>query len=252
MKVTLLQIDSKWMDERGNILRATALMDSLPGSDLYVLPEMWSTGFVTDTMENVPDEKHSVALQWMKEEAARRRCAICGSLAVRDDEGAYRNRLYFVDGRHDRVAYYDKHHLFSYGGENLHYTPGQHHTIVAYEGMRILLLTCYDLRFPCWIRYADDRAYDVILLVANWPQGRQSAWQILTAARAIENQSYFIGVNRVGDDLVTHYIGGSCAIDPIGRTMVSLGDTAEAVSVALSQSEQLRRREKFPVLDDRD
>lgn len=253
MKVTLLQTDICWGDAPANIKQAEALIDASEDSDLYVLPEMWSTGFATQPEELAHDVNHNEALQWMRSVTIKRKCAISGSLAVRLEDGSYRNRHYFVDGRNQQEVFYDKHHLFTYGGEDKYYTAGQSHTIIEYEGFRILLLTCYDLRFPCWSRYADKLEYDVIVVVANWPESRQSAWQILTRARAIENQSYLIGVNRVGDDEYSHYTGCSCVIDSIGRTLGQCHrNQVETLTIELSLSELHRRREKFRVLDDRD
>ena len=253
MKVTLLQTDICWGDAPANIKQAETLIDASEDSDLYVLPEMWSTGFATQPEELAHDVNHNEALQWMRSVTIKRKCAISGSLAVRLEDGSYRNRHYFVDGRNQQEVFYDKHHLFTYGGEDKYYTAGQSHTIIEYEGFRILLLTCYDLRFPCWSRYADKLEYDVIVVVANWPESRQSAWQILTRARAIENQSYLIGVNRVGDDEYSHYTGCSCVIDSIGRTLGQCHrNQVETLTIELSLSELHRRREKFRVLDDRD
>ena len=253
MKVSLLQTDIAWGDIPENIRRAEELMSVSDGSDLYVLPEMWSTGFATLPEGIAHQEEHNDALRWMRQKATERQCAICGSLAVHLNDGTFRNRHYFVDGRNHQEVFYDKHHLFTYGGENKYYTAGQQHTIVEYEGFRILLLTCYDLRFPCWSRYADDRAYDTIVVVANWPESRQSAWHILTRARAIENQAYLVGVNRVGDDEYSHYVGASCVIDPIGRTLGQCRQNqTEVLTVDLSLEELHRRRSKFRVLEDRD
>ena len=253
MKVTLLQTDICWGDAPANIKQAEALIDASEDSDLYVLPEMWSTGFATQPEKLAHDVNHNEALQWMRSVTIKRKCAISGSLAVRLEDGSYRNRHYFVDGRNQQEVFYDKHHLFTYGGEDKYYTAGQSHTIIEYEGFRILLLTCYDLRFPCWSRYADKLEYDVIVVVANWPESRQSAWQILTRARAIENQSYLIGVNRVGDDEYSHYTGCSCVIDSIGGTLGQCHrNQVETLTIELSLSELHRRREKFRVLDDRD
>ena len=253
MKVTLLQTDICWGDAPANIKQAEALIDASEDSDLYVLPEMWSTGFATQPEKLAHDVNHNEALQWMRSVTIKRKCAISGSLAVRLEDGSYRNRHYFVDGRNQQEVFYDKHHLFTYGGEDRYYTAGQSHTIIEYEGFRILLLTCYDLRFPCWSRYADKQEYDVIVVVANWPESRQSAWQILTRARAIENQSYLIGVNRVGDDEYSHYTGCSCVIDSIGGTLGQCHrNQVETLTIELSLSELHRRREKFRVLDDRD
>ncbi len=253
MKVTLLQTDIVWGNADENIQRAEGLIENVGESDLFVLPEMWSTGFATQPEGIAHEANRNGALEWMRKVAFDKKCAICGSLAIHLPDGTYRNRHYFIDGRHHRESFYDKHHLFTYGGENRYYTSGHEHTVVEYEGFRLLLLTCYDLRFPCWSRYSDELNFDGIIIVANWPQSRQSAWQILTRARAIENQAYLLGVNRVGDDEYSHYIGASCVIDPIGRCMLQCQhDCMEARSVDISLSELKRRRQKFRVLDDRD
>ena len=201
LHATILQTDIEWGRPLCNIRQAERLMEQAPESDLYVLPEMWATGFATEPQGIAEDEGGSAALLWMRSTARSRQCAICGSLAIRiprqDGVGecTYHNRHYFIDGRAGSEACYDKHHLFTYGHEDRYYTPGQQHTIVSYMGFRLLLLTCYDLRFPLWSRYADDLQFDVIVCVANWPDSRQNAWQILTRARAIENQAYLIGCN---------------------------------------------------------
>lgn len=253
MKVTLLQTDIHWAQPLENIHEAARLLSAADGSDLYVLPEMWSTGFATDAEGIAEDEDDNVALLWMQREAHERCCAVAGSLAVRLADGTCRNRHYFVDGRADRVSWYDKRHLFTYGHEDRCYTAGTEHTIVNYAGFRLLLLTCYDLRFPCWSRYATGREYDAIILVANWPQSRQSAWQVLTRARAIENQCFLIGCNRVGADPHSHYAGYSVVVDPIGRTVGQCRkDRQQVLTVDMELNELQRRRDKFRVLDDRD
>ena len=253
MKVTILQLDIAWGDPAENIHRAEQLMAEQPGSDLYVLPEMWSTGFATEPTDIAEDESTSISLEWMKTTACQRQCAICGSLAIRTINGIYKNRHYFIDGRKDAVSYYDKHHLFRYGGEDRFYEPGEEHTIVEYMGFRLLLLTCYDLRFPVWSRYADQLQYDAIIAVANWPESRQNAWHILTRSRAIENQAYFIACNRVGDDAYSHYRGMSAIISPIGKTLASCPANEPSTASFLLNLESLRtKREKFKVLEDRD
>ena len=252
MKVTLIQLDIEWGSPDENIRRVESLMDSEPNSDLYVLPEMWSTGFVVIPDNVVENEANSVALQWMRKEARKRNCAISGSIAI-NIEGSYRNRHYFIDGHTGLEQYYDKHHLFSYGGESKYYKPGNEHTIVNYNGFSFLLLTCYDLRFPLWIRYADSLKYDTIICVANWPEKRQNAWQSLIRARAIENQAFFIGCNRVGNDPISHYCGDSAIINPNGFTMKSCQpNTEEAVSCDLNIDEVRKIRLKYRFLDDLD
>lgn len=253
MKVVMLQTNISWANPDENIRQAQQLMDEAPDGDLYVLPEMWSTGFATQPEGIAAEEADNAALKWMLQTAKERQCAISGSLAVKAEDGSFRNRHYFIDGRAGKTNFYDKHHLFSYGGEHLAYTPGQAHTIVNYMGWRLLLLTCYDLRFPCWSRYADGLEYDAVICVANWPSSRQSAWQLLNRARAIENQCYMIGVNRVGDDQRCHYIGASAVIDVTGRTVAQcrLG-VPQALTCDIQLEELQRRRTKFRVLDDRD
>lgn len=253
MRVTLLQTDICWADPEANICEAERLLSQQEGSNLYVLPEMWSTGFMTEPAGLLQSEEGNAALQWMQQTARQKRCAICGSLAVRIPDGTFRNRHYFVDGIENRLYFYDKRHLFTYGHEYRHYTAGQTHTIVRYCGMRLLLLTCYDLRFPCWSRFATGREFDAIVIVANWPESRQSAWQLLTRARAIENQCFLIGVNRVGDDRHSHYAGASAVIDCNGKTLGQCRrNTVQALTVEIDYAELQRRRMKFRVLDDRD
>ena len=228
-------------------------MATQAGSDLYVLPEMWSTGFATEPEDIAADESNNVALEWMRQEARQRRCAVCGSLAVRLSDGSYRNRHYFVDGRSGTECYYDKHHLFTYGHEDRCFTAGQEAKVVRYEGFRLLLLVCYDLRFPVWSRYAEGREYDAIVVVANWPDSRQAAWQVLTRARAVENLCYLVGVNRVGDDINSHYKGCSCVVDCYGKTLgYCRADEVQALTVTLDLAELQRRRGKFRSLEERD
>ncbi len=251
MKISILQTDIAWGDPEENIKRVGELMSD--DSDLFVLPEMWSTGFATEPVGIAEDEPDSVALNWMKEEAAARKCAISGSIAIRTNDGIYHNRHYFVNGRENTITYYDKHHLFSYGGEDRYYENGETQTVVNYRGWNFLLLTCYDLRFPLWSRYSDNVTYDAIIVVANWPENRQNAWQILTRARAIENQAFLIGVNRVGADKYCKYAGGSAVISPIGKTIAHCDkNTVQAVSCIIDLDELKHKREKFRVLEERD
>ena len=253
MKVTLLQTDIRWLQPQSNIDAADRLIAGNAGSDLYVLPEMWSTGFVTDPRGVALPEAGNEALRWMQQTALQHRCAISGSLAVVDADGRYRNRHYLADGRAGKLYYYDKHHLFTFGHEDRYYTPGTSHQVVSYGGMTLLLLTCYDLRFPVWCRNTRQQRFDAIVLVANWPQARQAAWQLLPRARAIENQCYVVAVNRVGDDQFGHYIGCSAVIDPIGRTIAQgHRDRHEAITVTLEKAELERRRARFDVLSDSD
>lgn len=165
-------------------------------------------------------------------------------------DGTLRNRFYFVkpDGEFD---YYDKRHMFTYGGENKHYAPGKRRVVVEYKGIRFLLLTCYDLRFPVWARNRGD--YDAIIITANWPESRQHVWDALTKARAIENQCYVIAANRTGCDPNCHYTGGSVIIDAKGHTVTQAkGQAAQTITADIDIEALHTFRCKFPVLDDRD
>ena len=258
MKVTILQTDIEWGSPLENIRRAEALMAKEPEADLYVLPEMWATGFATEPQGIAEEESSSASLSWMRRTARNRQCAICGSLAINCQLSIvnyqlYYNRHYFIDGRSGREWFYDKHHLFSYGGEDRYYTAGKSHTVVEYMGFRLLLVTCYDLRFPMWSRFADNLQFDAIICVANWPESRQNAFQILTRARAIENQAYLIACNRVGDDDYSHYRGCSCILSPIGKTLAACHPNIPDTATFTLDLDQLRqKRSKFRVLDERD
>lgn len=248
MRVVILQQDIVWADPTENVRQAEAAIDRRPGADLYVLPEMFATGFATHP-EGVAEKADSETLRWMVRKAAACRAAVAGSLAV-EDGGRYYNRLCFVhpDGR---VETYDKRHLFTYSGEHRHYTRGTRRVVVTFRGVRILLQVCYDLRFPVWSRNRGD--YDVALYVASWPVGRIEAWSALLRARAIENQCYVVGVNRVGRDPVAEYSGASVVIDPYGRTVATCEDHHVSAAEAVLDLERLAGfRQKFPVLEDGD
>lgn len=247
MKTALVQLDIRWADPAENRRRLEGLLDGVD-ADLVVLPEMFSTGFATKP-EGIAEPWPCDTLQWMRNMAAQKDCAIAGSIAVCED-GRYYNRFCFVkpDGS---AVFYDKHHLFTYGGEHKTFTAGKQRCIVEWRGIRFLLLVCYDLRFPVWIRNRKD--YDAVLCVASWPDVRRGAWDALSRARAIENQCFFAAVNRVGTDPSCSYSGGTALIDPYGKETALCADGMEEVVVAdidMSVLEAFRR--KFPVLDDED
>lgn len=249
MLVTIVQHNIKWASPVANHATVEKLISLSPHSDLYVLPEMWSTGFATDPAD--VSERDGLSLAWMQRMAHEYDAAIAGSVSV-CLEGRYYNRFYFVqpDGSY---CCYDKHHLFSYGGEDKTYTPGSERVVVEWRGVRFLLQVCYDLRFPVFSRNTADEPYDCILYVASWPQSRRRVWDILLQARAIENQCYVIGVNRVGEDPLCHYDGGSVIIDAYGRRVATCDDDAETTATATLDIPSLRAfRKKFPVLLDAD
>jgi len=249
MKVCLVQFDIAWGDPQANCARLDTLLAGAPKADLYVLPEMFSTGFATlegATVEHEP----STGLAWMQRKAAELKAAVAGSIALELPSGKCANRFYFVrpDGSFEQ---YDKRHLFGYGGEGERFAGGQRRVIVKYGGVRFLLAVCYDVRFPVWLRNRDD--YDAILLVASWPDVRRFAWDTLSRARAIENACYLAAVNRVGTDPACSYNGGTAFIGPFGETLAAVPDGEEGFACAELELEHLAAyHAKFPVLEDAD
>ena len=238
-----------WCDTQANLSHAEELIKSQPGADVYVLPEMFTTGFCMEP-SRIAEPMEGPTLEWMRRVATEFDAAIVGSVATIAPEGGYKNRMYFVepDGK---VTHYDKRHLFSYSGEDKHYEAGHERVIVNFRGVRFLLQICYDLRFPVFARNCDD--YDVAIYVANWPDKRRMAWDILLRARAIENQAVVIGVNRVGTDPMCNYDGGTAAIDFFGFVAAHCNDNAEQVITYEVKMDEMRQyRDKFPSLNDSD
>lgn len=248
MKVALLQQDILWASPAQNVARAAAAMDAAGTADLYVLPEMFTTGFATQP-SGIAEAGGGVGLEWLRTQAQERDAAVAGSVAVAED-GKFYNRFYFAHPS-GQVESYDKHHLFTYGGEHHTFSPGRQRVVVEHQGVRILLQVCYDLRFPVYSRNRGD--YDMILYVASWPEPRVEAWRALLVARAIENQCYVAGVNRVGTDPACRYCGGTMLIDPYGHVIDACPDGHEAVARGVVNMNALRTfRQKFPVLGDAD
>jgi len=249
LRVTLVQAELAWQDPAANRHRLAAHFRGLVGhTDLVVLPEMFSTGFSMAAAE-LAEDMDGPTIDWMREEAAALGCVIAGSLIVRDGGRCY-NRLVWArpDGS---LEHYDKRHLFRLAGEQEHYAAGSRRLVVALKGWRVCPMVCYDLRFPVWSRSRGD--YDLLLYVANWPQRRALAWSTLLRARAIENQSYVVGVNRIGKDgNGTAYAGDSVALDFLGQPLSSEGG-GDRVETAVLDLESLRAyRESFPVHLDAD
>ena len=248
MKIIILQRDIEWASPEANRKRINHTLEHCNEADLLVLPEMFSTGFCTSP-RGIAEPAYGKTLEWMLRTAQQRNCALAGSVAT-EEHGRYYNRFYFVkpDGHFES---YDKRHLFTYGGEHLHFTAGHKRTIVCYKGIRFLLQICYDLRFPVFSRNKGD--YDAALYIASWPTSRIAAWRALLTARAIENQCYVIGVNRTGSDPACEYCGGSAVIDPYGKTIAHCTDHTECEAIAELNIDMLRDfRSQFPVLDDAD
>ena len=249
MKIALIQMNLAWCDAAENLRHAEELIKSQPGADVYVLPEMFTTGFCMEP-SRIAEPMEGPTLAWMRRVASETDAAIVGSVATIAPEGGYKNRMYFVEPE-GQVFHYDKRHLFSYSGEDKHYEAGRERVIIEWRGVRFLLQVCYDLRFPVFARNCDD--YDVALYVANWPDKRRMAWDILLRARAIENQAVVIGVNRVGTDPMCNYDGGTAAIDFFGFVAVRCDDNTEQVITYEVKMDEMRQyREKFPSLNDSD
>lgn len=252
MKVIIVQSDTIWEKTDVNLPSIAGIIEkSNPGQgDLVVLPEMFNTGFSMNS-ETLAETMNGKSVSWMKDMAGSGKYALAGSLIIKD-EGKYYNRL-VVAGGNRVVATYDKGHLFRMEKENQFFTRGSENVIIDHSGFLIKLQICYDLRFPVWSRNIDN-SYDVLLYVANWPASRRHVWNTLLKARAIENQCYVIGVNRVGvDGNGIKYCGDSQIINPRGRIISELEPDKEGTEqIELSLQELVKFRKKFPVWEDAD
>jgi predicted amidohydrolase len=225
LTLSLVQSDLFWEEPQKNLDMFSEKLAALDGpGDLIVLPEMFSTGFSMDARRVAEPFGEGPALDWMRRQASDKGSVLCGSIAVAEG-GRFFNRFIWMppDGR---LQYYDKKHLFSHAGENGPYTPGRDKCIMTLKGWKILPMICYDLRFPMWSRNRHDPGkgfdYDILLYVANWPESRSHAWRVLLMGRAIENQCYVVGVNRVGvDGRGVSHSGDSAVIDPMGESLLA-------------------------------
>ena len=216
--------------------------------DLIIFPETFTSGFLGDT-EAEPETMDGATLDWMKSLSNELDSVICGSAAIATERGRI-NRFLWVQPDGD-VQFYDKRHLFSYGGEDQRYVAGSERKVFHYGGWRICPQICYDLRFPAWCRNHDD--YDVLLFVANWPEPRTPAWTALLRARAIENQSYVIGVNRSGrDPRGLEYAGGSAVYDALGETVLDLGAEECSGRATIEMDRLTAVRSQLPFQQDAD
>jgi len=247
--VTAVQYNIAWEDKQANFRKIEKLIRHIGQTDIIVLPEMFSTGFSMN-VSGMAEPMDGPTVQWMQKTAAEKNAAVCGSIIVKENNCFY-NRLLFVlpEGT---VNKYDKRHLFTMGAEQKNYSPGTERVIVTFRGIRIILLTCYDLRFPVWSRNRND--YDLMAYVANWPAPRHKVWKTLLRARAIENQSYLVAANRTGTDANgIVYRGGSYTIDAKGKITRRLPKNAEGfITEKFSMDSLIKFRQKFPVLADAD
>ena len=248
LNVALVQTSLVWENPKANRTHIEDKVSSIT-ADLIILPEMFSSGFTMNASE-VAETMDGETIAWLKSLSKTKNAAIVGSLVITENNNYY-NRLVFVEPN-GTLTTYDKRHTFTLAGEHKVYTAGSEKTIIDYKGFKICPLVCYDLRFPVWARNSEN--YDVLIYVANWPKVRIAAWDALLKARAIENMSYCIGVNRVGLDGNNYeYSGHSAVYDVLGHRMDSIPESIETVEVVtLEKSHITKYRERLGFLKDRD
>tara|TARA_R110000823_G_scaffold210224_3_gene340414 strand:- start:19646 stop:20422 length:777 start_codon:yes stop_codon:yes gene_type:complete len=246
--VVPVQCELAWERPEDNRAGFSAIIDRLEGAaDLIVLPEMFTTGFTMNALANA-EEPGGATEQWLSDMARKLDCAVTGSIAVRVGNRVF-NRMLFATP--DTLTHYDKRHLFRMGGEHKRYAAGEQRKIVAWRGWRINLQVCYDLRFPVFSRNRDD--YDLLLYVANWPAARRAHWRSLLIARAIENQAYVVGVNRIGSDANgLDYSGDSLVIAADGKLLWDAQNAESAARVTLDGALLEAYRADFPCQLDAD
>lgn len=249
LKITIIQSELHWENAEANLEMFSKKIQNIEEeTDLIILPEMFTTGFSMNPKE-LAELNDGETLQWMISEAKKLNTAITGSVIISENNHFY-NRLFFVfpDGSYEK---YDKKHTFTLAGENESYTAGTERLIVNYKGWKICPLVCYDLRFPVWAR--NTEGYDVLIYVANWPKVRTLAWDTLLRARAIENMTYCIGVNRVGFDGNDHeYVGHSAVYDVLGKQVSTSAFDEFTETIVLDKKHIETNRHHFQFLNDRD
>jgi omega-amidase len=249
LSITLCQADLVWENPEANRKAFEQRFQQIQETDIIVLPEMFSTGFSMQP-HKIAEKWPGDTVEWLKFCAKKHKCAICGSIMVNVD-GDYLNRFVWVD-EVGNIETYDKRHLFQMGGEHEVYKSGNQQKIIHYKGWRIAPFICYDLRFPVWSR--NRNYYDVAIYVANWPAARSVVWEKLLMARAIENQCYVAGVNRVGTDgRNLFYSGNSLMINSRGEVVSDfVNEKDQLLTFKLDLNGLKDFREKFPVFDDAD
>ena len=249
MKIALIQSDLSWENRQANRNQFEVKISQISASvDLIVLPEMFSTGFTMNASEMAETMQGETVL-WMQTLAKEKKCAITGSLIIKENNNFY-NRLLFIFPNGE-MQHYDKRHLFTLAGEDKFYSKGSQKNIIEYLGWNICPQICYDLRFPVYARNTEN--YDLLLYVANRPKVRTNAWDALLKARAIENMSYVIGVNRVGFDANNYeHIGHSQAVDFLGNYVLEPQETEGVFIVDLDKKQMLETRQKLDFLSDQD
>jgi predicted amidohydrolase len=248
LNFTLVQTQLHWEDKDANLQMLEEKINAIKEqTHVIVLPEMFSTGFSMKP-EQHSEQMNGPTVAWMKKVAGSKKIILTGSVII-EEEGNYFNRLIWMlpNGQH---GFYDKRHLFAYGEEDKHYSAGTKRLIASVNGWKVNLMVCYDLRFPVWARQQFDEEqnfeYDILIYVANWPERRNLAWKSLLRARAIENQCYVIGVNRVGNDgNDIYHSGDSTVIDPLGEILFEKAHAEEVFTIQLNKERLKEVRENF-------
>lgn len=249
LRISLVQADLKWEDKAANLATFQELSGPLQGcTDVVVLPEMFSTGFSMNT-QALAEPMNGPSIAWMKDLAKALNAVVTGSLIITENEQYYNRQIWMApDGA---ISIYDKRHLFTLANEQDYYSAGQERVVFTYKGWKIFPQICYDLRFPVWSRNTID--YDLLIYIANFPAKRRHAWNSLLIARAIENQVYTVGVNRIGEDPNgLSYSGDSRLIDYAGETIFHAAHHESVFTTTLSYQKQVHFRSKLQFLPDRD
>lgn len=249
LKLALVQTRLEWENSEANHTQLGKKLSTIPNVDIIFLPEMWPTGFSMKP-EEFAETMDGPSVEFMKSQAQRLNAVVTGSVIIKEN-GQYFNRLIWAQPEGD-IKHYDKRHRFTYAGEHKSYTAGNARPTWEYKGWKIRPQVCYDLRFPVWSRNDDN--YDLLFYVANWPERRSYPWKSLLIARAIENMSFVVGLNRVGEDGngIAHS-GDSMVLDPLGELIVSAKPHDEEIVLAeVSKNDLHTARDRFHFLDDRD
>lgn len=260
LSVTIIQSDLHWENKKANLEMFEKKINSIEGkTEVVILPEMFSTGFSMEPAR-LAETMEGQTVQWMKKMAMEKKIILTGSIIVseeREDRTHYYNRLIWMLPN-GSFGVYDKRHRFAYAGEDEQFSAGSKRLIASVNGWKINLLVCYDLRFPIWARQQTSAGtqaaeYDVLIYVANWPDKRIHAWRTLLQARAIENQCFVVGVNRVGEDgNKIHYPGESMVVDPLGQVLYTKKDEEDISTIQLDKEHLDAVRAKFPFWRDAD
>ena len=254
LTITTIQSNLIWEEKAANLRMLEQKIAGIEEkTEIVVLPEMFNTGFSMRS-EALAEAMEGETVGWMKRVSGENGIVLTGSVMIKEEEN-YFNRLVWMlpNGQY---GYYDKRHLFAFGEEDKHYSAGNKRLIASVKGWKINLQVCYDLRFPVWARQnanEEGAEYDVLIYVANWPERRSHAWKTLLCARAIENQCYVVGVNRVGSDANNiYYSGNSLVIDPLGQVLYHMADEEDVNTITLQKEMLDDVRSKFPFWKDAD